>query len=407
MNILYISSACSEKTLKETSQKYMKGKAIKAPQQTFDLSVALGMSKYANVDLLTLPPIPSFPSSHCLFFLKKEERLTDDLKNEFIPLFNLPVIKSINIFLMCLYKIIIWNKNTKGKGLILLHWPFYPTMLAAYISKIFSNTRIVIIVPDLPEFSLTYSEDQKLRKKISNLANKIKPNILSKFDGYVLLTKYMKQKINFEKKPYIVMEGLIREESILTGNTLEQKHPKKVVMYAGAVYRKFGLEKLVRAFNKHVKQESELWVFGTGDYVEEVINYSKSDSRIIYKGVKFRDEILEAEKKATLLINPRPTDEEFTKYSFPSKTLEYMASGTPLVSTKLKGIPDEYNPHVLWLKEETVEGIGKQLEEILSKERLWLHKKGIQSQEWVKLNKNFDVQTNKIIELLEEVLYSK
>ena len=53
------------------------------------------------------------------------------------------------------------------------------------------------------------------------------------------------------------------------------------------------------------------------------------------------------ELKATLLVNPRPTTEEFTIYSFPSKNMEYMASGTPLLTTKLPGMPEEYHQYVL------------------------------------------------------------
>ena len=36
--------------------------------------------------------------------------------------------------------------------------------------------------------------------------------------------------------------------------------------------------------------------------------------------------IVKEEKKSTLLVNPRFTNEEYTKYSFPSKNMEYMAS---------------------------------------------------------------------------------
>ena len=31
-----------------------------------------------------------------------------------------------------------------------------------------------------------------------------------------------------------------------------------------------------------------------------------------------------------------------SKYFFPSKMMDYLASGTPTISTKLKGIPEEY-----------------------------------------------------------------
>ena len=57
-------------------------------------------------------------------------------------------------------------------------------------------------------------------------------------------------------------------------------------------------------------------------------------------GCVTNDEIVRLQCEATLLVNPRPSDKEFCKYSFPSKTIEYMASGTPVLMTKLPGVPD-------------------------------------------------------------------
>ena len=41
-------------------------------------------------------------------------------------------------------------------------------------------------------------------------------------------------------------------------------------------------------------------------------------------------------------MNPRSADAEYTKYSFPSKTIEYLATGVPVVMNRLPGIPEEY-----------------------------------------------------------------
>ena len=63
--------------------------------------------------------------------------------------------------------------------------------------------------------------------------------------------------------------------------------------------------------------------------------------RIEFLGMLPRTDVLELQSKATILVNPRQPVGDFTKYSFPSKTIEYMASGTPLLMYKLPGIPEE------------------------------------------------------------------
>ena len=52
--------------------------------------------------------------------------------------------------------------------------------------------------------------------------------------------------------------------------------------------------------------------------------------------------VLRYEETAELLINPRPDIGEYTKYSFPSKLIEYMTSGTPALVNKLQGVPEIY-----------------------------------------------------------------
>lgn len=80
-------------------------------------------------------------------------------------------------------------------------------------------------------------------------------------------------------------------------------------------------------------------------------------------------------KKATLLINPRPSNEEFTKYSFPSKNLEYMASGTPLLATDLPGIPAEYKRYEYIIENENIDGIANMFRYVLNLTDAELRKK--------------------------------
>ena len=45
---------------------------------------------------------------------------------------------------------------------------------------------------------------------------------------------------------------------------------------------------------------------------------------------------------ADVLVNPRPNNEEYTKYSFPSKNIEYLMTGKPVVAYMLDGMPAHY-----------------------------------------------------------------
>ena len=63
-------------------------------------------------------------------------------------------------------------------------------------------------------------------------------------------------------------------------------------------------------------------------------------------------------RQATVLVNPRPSRQDFTAFSFPSKTLEYLAAGKPVLSTRLPGIPEEYFGYLQPIEDETPEGLA-------------------------------------------------
>jgi glycosyltransferase involved in cell wall biosynthesis len=126
---------------------------------------------------------------------------------------------------------------------------------------------------------------------------------------------------------------------------------------------------------------------------------------VFYGGVRLNSEIVEREQAASLLVNPWPTQKEYVKefltYSFPSKNMEYMASGTPVLTTVLPGMPKEYYPYVYLLEEETADGIANALTEIFAQGDELMLEKGKAAKKFVMETRNNVVQAAKILEMLK------
>ena len=164
--------------------------------------------------------------------------------------------------------------------------------------------------------------------------------------------------------------------------------------------KQYGLGNLVEGFRNADLPNAQLHIYGPGDYVKELQQIAAEDPRVFYGGMLLNKEIVEKEQEATLLVNPRPTNEEYVKYSFPSKTMEYMASGTPVLTTVLPGMPKEYYPYVFFLEDETAEGIARILPELLAKTEEELFEKGSRARAFVLDQRNNLVQAQKIIQML-------
>jgi len=208
--------------------------------------------------------------------------------------------------------------------------------------------------------------------------------------------------VNTNNNPQIAIEGMVNYESKEVSNLREGKYQEKVVVYAWDLHEKYGIKKLIEAFVSLQMEDVRFLIYGSGEMEKEIREYEGQDSRIKYFGVVHNSIVIREEIKATLLVNPRPSDEEFTKYSFPSKNMEYMSTGTPLLTTKLPGMPEEYYDFVYLFDDESVEGMARTLERVLSLPKAELHAKGNAAKEFVLREKNNVVQAKKLLNLFED-----
>jgi glycosyltransferase involved in cell wall biosynthesis len=227
-------------------------------------------------------------------------------------------------------------------------------------------------------------------------------NSIKQYDGFVFLTKYMNNKYNPLQKPYIVMEGSVDYK--FKSQPILPTHASRVVMYAGAVEAEYGFDTLLKAFMELPIKDVKLHIYGDGKFIKQLLAYQEQDARIKYMGVVSNEEIIQAEQQATILVNPRLSNQELVKYSFPSKTTEYMLSGTPVLTTKLCGIPEEYYPHLYTFDEESVEGFKNKLLETLSLTNDELRQKGLDAQRFVLENKNNIKQAQRVEQFFEEII---
>lgn len=223
----------------------------------------------------------------------------------------------------------------------------------------------------------------------------------------IFLTQQMSVKYRKNCKHYSIVEGLSdfsdQKNIEIKNDSYNPKNIKKrrILMYAGSLHKRYGIEMLVQAFCKISKENVELHIYGKGDFEMELQKFLAINKNIRYFGVVPNNKIVLAEKEVDLLINPRTSEGEYTKYSFPSKIIEYMTSGTPVLMNMLPGIPDEYREYCYCFESETIEGYTDTLEHILSMDIKSLQIKGKKAQSFVYENKNYTSQIKKVIHELE------
>lgn len=382
MNILYITPLLPDSLLKQVYDND-RSHYVFAPQK-FHRNLVEGFQENGhNVRVLSVLP-------STLKYVNSIEE--NGVHYSFIPVKDKPGIKH---FLIAngVKKAIC--KNTSFRPDVIVCDTLNASMcIGAFWARLSYKAKFVGIVTDLPD-SVSQFEKGLLNRASTYFSTKY----IKSFDYYVLLTRQMNDVVNPKNKPYMVMEGVCDMPVKQTSSASQRPSiGKRKILYAGGRPSKDGVDMLLTAFRQIEGDDLELNIYGTMPEVET--GPDPSDARIIYHGKTENSVIAKDELDSYLLVNPRPTGEEYTKYSFPSKVMEYMATGTPMVTTKLAGIPEEYFKYVYTFEECTTECYHSVLKDILSLKMDDHFQKGREAQGFVLKNKNKKVQTERIISLL-------
>lgn len=396
MRLLYISALSSSRMIDQLHKQT--GRDPGFAVQKFNRLLAHGISEIGNdVTILSAPPVGRHNSKKIWWHPKKEKE--DGLVYHYLPFMNLPVVRQLFLMLGTYLKV---RKLTYKKQVNAVICDVLNAGLCAAAIKAckHSDVQVVGIMTDMPGLMVRFSKNQKM-PFITRMATKLMRWSFNHYDKFVFLTESMNV-VNNRQRPFIIMEGLSDTE-MATRQKVMNVGGERIVMYAGGLHERYGLRKLVEAFMLQKENNLRLDLYGSGPFVEELeSNYCKKDARILYKGVVSNQEVVQAELNAALLVNPRPTDEEFTKYSFPSKNIEYMASGTPLLTTKLPGMPEEYYPYVYLIEDESVDGYSKALKNALSHSDEELYHFGETAKSFVLNKKNYLEQANRVAKLIAQ-----
>lgn len=390
MRILYGYSNCTDKKYNEIVSE--RNVSVLRPDQKYHGLLIKGLERNgAEVRCFSGLPINRAVTSRKLICEKDEQE--GNAYFHYITTLNLPVLRQMMIFFGTFFGVMRAEKDEDTYAICdgLNFANAFGMLLAARLRKI----NVILIVTDLPNVQTKSVVRPWINEQIFKLA-----------DGFVFLTEPMNKKLNKKGKPYLILEGHADVESVLkkTRKCTEELTGTKIVLYAGSLHKIYGIHNLIEGFICADIPNCELHIYGDGDFKDEVKIISEQYPIVKYQGIKPNTEIVEKESDASLLVNPRPTNQDFTPYSFPSKNIEYMVSGTPVLTTKLPGMPSEYFPYVYIIENESPKGIAQTLKNVLSLSLETRKEKANSAREFVIEKKSNIFQSKKIILFLKDKL---
>lgn len=388
---------------REKEREYLKKSKIgmQAAANTYQWALLDGfIENQADITLFNTLPVGTFPKYYNELAISSRKWKYRDIDCEEIGFWNLLFFKQLSRKRNYIKKIKSWIENNGGEKTIVSYSLYLPFLKALkWVKKTHPEVKASVVVTDLygkngipTKSRIKAFLMQSYQKRIDRLTKYI--------DSFVILTEHMKEPLSIGERPYIVVEGIngLREENISV-----EKPDKKAILYTGTLNYQFGINTLLDAFSSIEDDNYELWICGDGEAKEKIISLSKEDGRIKFFGFLPKTEILKLQRQATVLVNPRKNEGEYTKYSFPSKTIEYLASGTPLVAYELDGIPDEYDEYLHYVENDSVEALKNKITEVCEQSEEERNLFGKRAQQFVFCKKNAKKQTERIINLIDHM----
>lgn len=385
MHIVYSVATCSQQVY---TQLFAKTKMKPAYQsQKYHRLLIEGLAAHTRVDVVATPPVNREVMEEN--FVKLSDHEEGGAHYHHLPAVRNPYLKGLVMAFGTFFKTL---RYARRDSVVVVDCLNRIVSTCAMLAARLRGCRCLGIVMDLPDM---FTNGRKFYTAWGN-------RIIDNCTDYIVLTEMMNGRINPKGKPYVVLEGQADITMAQWEPSLEKKQKPRVVLYAGGVSRQYGAEIMTEGFRKADLPNAQLHVYGPGDYTEELAAIAEKDPRVYYGGMLLNTQVVEKEQQATLLINPRPTHEEFVKYSFPSKTMEYMSSGTPALTTRIPGIPRDYEPHLFFIDEETIDGVARALREVMAHSDEELFEKGAKARDFILNTRNNVIQAKKILDMLEE-----
>jgi glycosyltransferase involved in cell wall biosynthesis len=339
------------------------GPAFSRAAQMFQDELARGLAD-AGVDLTriySIRPLAAFPRSAHLIGGPGQVRTRSGLTVRLLPFINVQPLKALTAGVSTFAALVAWAWRHRGHRRVIhcINLTMPPgafVLLAARLTGSKASVSLLdvwkpgALVPDSWAWRLDFWFQRFL---------------IPRFDGLMVVSQATIDDLAPGRRACVLEGGIApgpftAEPVRRVGHADEQ--PFRIVL-AGSLEPFNGVELVLDAFAR-LPSGYELVVAGSGSMADLVRAHAERDSRIVYQGFLDFEGVLELYRSADLLLNVRLTRAIDTRYFFPSKLMELLASGTPVLSTCTGLVEDEYGAVAYLLRDETPEALASRIEDI-------------------------------------------
>lgn len=354
--------------------------------------------KDVDLHIITIRPVATFPTDKKVFYSSVKEKIFAKTEAEEVGFVNFPIVKQISQIRNVEKAIKTALKQYGTEHTILLTFNMFPQVgIPAVRAMKKYGVKLVSLLADLP------IDDAASRSIFSRFLrgrfDESTKRSIGMLEHAVVLNKYAAERYA-PCADYIVIDGGVDEDTIAKFHPIFAAEKKKTrnMVYGGSLNSYSGVITLANSMKYIPDEDIILDIYGEGDGEKELKRIAQTDQRIRIHGRVDNAVMLQKQREAYLLVNPRPIDDPISEVTFPSKIFEYMLSGTPVLSTRLNGFSDEYNGKILFFEGQDEESMALSIIDVMHMPHEQLNGYAKRAYEYISSEKGWNKQARRIYE---------
>ena len=174
---------------------------------------------------------------------------------------------------------------------------------------------------------------------------------------------------------------------------------KPRLLYTGALDQWGGITQLLDAFERLRIPNATLVVTGWSQW-PAIRKRLENTPGVEYCGRVDEATLLQLAEQASVLVNPRPLNMPGTQMNFPSKLLEYLTYGRPVVTTMTPGVAPEYAEFTIPAKSDTPDDLAAAIDRALSLDHKRRVEMARQAERFLSTTRLWSIQAAKLWDFL-------
>ena len=326
---------------------------------------ALRAGFHDNVEVFSTAPLVDFPHSRLLFGPSAKWKIDNKIKATMASFINLPGIKHLTRFIATFVFVSWWilmNKNSRR--IIIMLGVQSCKLWGVLLAQIFAPCITISYLTD--DLGIPLNWEKSLLKKMRLVDVNLMKMGMQRLAGIIAMTTDLGEKLA-PGRPTLVMPTIrLSTASPVTTNPHNSDGSTFNIVYTGKLCHSYGLDLLLDTFKQANRSNWRLLISGWGEMEDVVREFARDNSQVEYLGLLNSEELSQLRQQADVFVNPKLTSASTSSLAFPSKIVEYLSTGKPVISTDLPIFNRGFRQHLIIAQSDSPEELIRCLDDVMS-----------------------------------------